>query len=331
MLAPGGKPPPEGHIQRNPDLADVLEVLAAEGPRFFTEGEVGQALLAMPGSALTPADLTAAPVWRQPLLRTRADQTVALNPPPSLGGVQIALALALAPHDPGPVATARALRETARMRADLRIDQNPETAARLLDPALIEGLQKALARKPAQTGTTHISVIAADGSGAALSLSNGAGSGRLIPGTGIQPNNMLGEEDLVPAGPTGWAPGKRLASMMSPTAVRAQDGTLTLLGSGGSNRIRSAITTTLIELIDRGRSPEDALSAPRMHIEGRKLDFEDTGGEEHRAALLAHDSAAKPWPGQHMFFGGVHIVRHGPGGTQAAADRRRDGSALSGP
>ncbi|MEI2643160.1 MAG: gamma-glutamyltransferase [Candidatus Nanopelagicales bacterium] len=50
------------------------------------------------------------------------------------------------------------------------------------------------------TGTTHISVIDTDGLCAALTLSNGLGSGVVLPGTGIHLNNMMGEDDLHPGG-----------------------------------------------------------------------------------------------------------------------------------
>ena len=94
-------------------------------------------------------------------------------------------------------------------------------------------------------GTTHISVVDEDGNVAAMTLSNGEGSGCLIPGTGIMTNNMLGEEDINPAGIDNWQPDRRLGSMMAPTLVLGE-GYQVALGSGGSNRIRSAIVQVLV-------------------------------------------------------------------------------------
>lgn len=324
--------PAEG-ARTNPALADVLEVMALEGPRFFSHGEMAAALAAMPGGAIARDDIAhAAPRWRTPLTHRRQGTEMALNPPPSLGGVQAALALALLDPAPGPVAIARALAEVARQRRALAIDDAPEDAAdRALDPALIVALRRALAAPPAPRGTTHISVVGPDGLGAALSLSNGEGCGRVLPGTGILPNNMLGEEDLVPGGPHGWRPGTRLASMMCPAAARAPDGTLTLLGSGGSSRIRSAIATTALALIDDGLAPEEAVRAPRMHVEDSALHFETGDDAARREALLAAFPDAREWSAPHMFFGGVHIARRGPrGASSAAADPRRDGWAVTG-
>lgn len=335
LHAPDGAAPDAGKILSNRDLADVLEVGALEGARFFVEGEVGQALVGLEGGHISMSALKAArPITRTPLRVTRQGQEIALNPPPSLGGVQIALALTALPAGPGPETVAQCLEEIAMARKARKVDDQPEAAARLLlDPDLVDRLRAALREAPAaRKGTTHISVIDAKGMAVGLTLSNGAGSGRLIPGTGIMPNNMLGEEDLVPGGPTTWAAGTRLASMMCPTWLRAPDGTTTILGSGGSNRIRSALTTTLISLIDEGAPPEEALRTPRMHMEGSALSFEDSDKDEgRRAALLSRWPEATVWDRPHMYFGGVHIARKYPDGrVEAAGDARRSGTSAIG-
>jgi len=255
-----------------------------------------------------------------------------VNPPPSLGGVQIALGLSALPNQPAPGQVAQALSQVAHIRADLDLDADPATAARALDPALVARLRATLEAHPAAVrGTTHISVVDGWGTGAALTLTNGEGCGRLLPGTGIMPNNMLGEEDLVPGGPTSWPPDRRLASMMCPSALRDGDGTLTMLGSGGSNRIRSALTTVMLELIDGGLGLEEALAAPRMHVGGGALDFEDLGNAARREDLLEDWPEATVWAEADFFFGGVHIARRTQSGAvSAAADPRRDGVAVTG-
>ncbi|MEM9778377.1 MAG: gamma-glutamyltransferase [Pseudomonadota bacterium] len=329
--APRGVAPAVGDRAGNAALADVLEVMAHEGVRFVTEGEVAQAVLGLPGTALRAADLVRAqPRWVRPLELSRAGQRIWLNPPPSLGGVQIALALEALPLDPAPEVVARAMVEIAAIRARSGLDAAPEAAAQILEPARVAALRHVLAEhRAAVRGTTHISVVDGAGMGAALTLSNGEGCGRMLPGTGIVPNNMLGEEDLVPGGPTAWVPGRRLASMMCPSVVRGA-GALTLLGSGGSNRIRSALMTVLLELVDRGQAPEAAVRAPRMHVEGTALSFEDTGGEARRAALLDGWPEATVWDAPDFYFGGAHVVRQDPGGVAAAADPRRGGAAVLG-
>src|SRR5207302_1626774 len=82
--------------------------------------------------------------------------------------------------------------------------------------------------------------------------SNGEGSGIVVPGTGLHLNNMLGEQDLNPLGFHRHPPGRRMPSMMSPTMVLGATGPELMLGSGGSNRIRSAITETIVNVRGRG-------------------------------------------------------------------------------
>lgn len=328
-----GAAPAPGTQRANPDLGDVLEVMAFEGPRFFTEGEVAQALVGLPGGALSALDLRRAqPLYRTPLSVERLGHTIALNPPPSLGGVQIALALHMLHRVPDPADMARVLAGVARIRAELHLDADPATAGRALDPDLVARLRASLsAHRAAVRGTTHISIVDNQGMGAALTLSNGEGCGRLLPGTGIMPNNMLGEEDLVPAGPTAWTPDTRLASMMCPVAVRGPEDAVTVLGSGGSARIRSALTTVLVDLVDRDLGLAEALAAPRMHVEDGGLAFEDLGDEEGRAALLGDWPEAAVWQAPNFFFGGVHIARQArSGAVDAASDPRRDGCAVTG-
>ena len=325
-------PAGEGDLLRNPDLADTLETWAAEGPRFAQEGEAGRALLALcaEGGRLGPEDLRRYRAeWRSPLIVPRGPAKVALNPAPSLGGTLIAVALELlADGAPTAAALARAFALTSRARAETGDDR----LAELLSP---EGLARwrALAGLPAAPrGTTHVSAVDGRGMAAALTLSNGEGCGLIAPGTGIMPNNMLGEEDLLPQGLDRWTPDVRLASMMAPTLMRWPDGRVAALGSGGSNRIRSAMAAVIARLAD-GRAPLDlAVAAPRLHVEGREaVDFEDRFPPEEREALLRDWPEARPWPRDSLFFGGVHAVRRAPSGAvEAAADARRDGAVALG-
>src|SRR5207237_323170 len=85
-------------------------------------------------------------------------------------------------------------------------------------------------------GTTHVSVIDADGNAASLSTSTGSGSGVIVPGTGIYMNNMLGEYDLV-AGRT-IPPGRRLASTQP--LLRRRGGSGDLPGRNGRRGGRPA-------------------------------------------------------------------------------------------
>jgi gamma-glutamyltranspeptidase/glutathione hydrolase len=325
-LGGGDKPPAPGTPLANPALADVIETFAAEGPRFVTEGEPAQALIALctQGGHLTAEDLRRyRPEWRMPHETRRGAARIALNPAPATGGLLADLILSLLPDRADPPTLARVLGLADRARTDAG------GPAGLLDPARRAMLAAVLARPQAPRGTTHLSAVDAAGLGAALSLSNGEGCGLVLPGMGIMPNNMLGEADLVPE-PGGFAADVRLSSMMSPAAVQWPDGRVAMLGSGGSTRIPGAVAQVIAGLADHGLHPETAVAAPRLHVHDGMLDHEPLR-EDVAAALRRVWPEARAWDAPSMYFGGVHVVaREAAGGAAAAADPRRDGVAIAG-
>ena len=172
-------------------------------------------------------------------------------------------------------------------------------------------------------GTTHVSVADDEGNIAAMTTSNGEGSGDLVPGTGIQLNNMLGEDDLHPGGFHAAPPGVRVSSMMSPTVVFGPDGRPGLvLGSGGSKRIRTAILQVICAVVDGGLDVGTAVNAPRLHWDTDHVEAEP-GWDPTLIDALAARWPVNVWPELDMYFGGVHAVSS----TGASGDPRRDGSA----
>jgi gamma-glutamyltranspeptidase/glutathione hydrolase len=82
-------------------------------------------------------------------------------------------------------------------------------------------------------------------------------------------------------------------------------------------------------LLDRGMSPEEAVEAPRLHVErDGRVSFEPGLPGEALSALRALGDQAHAWPDRNLFFGGVHAARrHGDGGMEGAGDPRRGGRA----
>jgi gamma-glutamyltranspeptidase/glutathione hydrolase len=173
-------------------------------------------------------------------------------------------------------------------------------------------------------------VIDAEGNAASVSLSNGEGNGYIVGKFGFMLNNMLGEEDLAAGGLHAWREGVRLSSMMAPTLILESDGTVTALGTGGSNRIRTALLQVIVNLLDRGMSLDDAVEAPRLHVEKcGTVSFEPGLPQAAQAEFRALDDKAHAWPARNLFFGGVHTARRNPkGGVEGAGDPRRQGVAL---
>ena len=137
-------------------------------------------------------------------------------------------------------------------------------------------------------GTTHISVCDGEGNAASLSLSNGEGSGYIVPETGIMLNNMLGEDDLHPKGFEWSPPGRRVASTMSPCILLRDGEVVLIVGSGGSKRIRTTLVQVLTAVVDFSKSVREAVDAPRIHWDGEMVQVEPAVrfGRASSAAIL---------------------------------------------
>lgn len=330
------------------DLAGTLEALAVEGPDAVYRGDVGAAIVAHVqehGGAITRRDLEAYRVIRRrPVEISYRSHMFESNPPPSSGGVLVSYGLGLLDRLGPPEARGSALELTriigaldAQTRArDARFTRElyrGGLARRLLSQrtlaAAARRVRGAVAVEPSSPGgTTHISAMDAAGNAASLSSSTGAGSGVVVPGTGIHMNNMLGEYDLQPGGRVPNA-GTRLTSMMAPSIV-SQDGVPRLvLGSAGSVRLRGAVMQVVVNVAGHGMGVEDAISAPRVHVDGEHVHCE--GGHDPAAldelSGAGHDVVR--WRRRNLFFGGVAGVERRPDGTLAAAgDPRRGGFGL---
>jgi len=334
----------ESLVQR--ELADALEILALEGDDLFYRGEMGRLLAercAAAGGSLTRADLERYRVERrEPLELAYRGARVRTNPPPSSGGLLIGFALRLLEAAADLRAAgcgsfahleliALALEATDRVRVEAHLDATTACpdAATLLDPALLERYRRdVLGRSRALRGTTHVAVMDAQGNVATTTVSNGEGCGHVIPGTGIMPNNMLGEEDLNPHGFHTWQPDQRMTSMMAPTVVRFADGRVLATGSGGSKRIRAAILQVLVNLIDHDMDLEAAVAAPRLYVERGLLSLERGMPPRSEERLLQAWPRHRVWDEPNLFFGGAHSVERGPGGFRGAGDPRRGGVCL---
>jgi gamma-glutamyltranspeptidase / glutathione hydrolase len=324
-FAPDGRALREGELFRSSELAETIERFGAEGAAPFYTGDLADAVvdwLGARGGQLTCADLAAyEPAARPPVRATYRGREVLTNPPPSAGGTLLALAMA---------------------RLDERSDGAPsavdivavmEEAQALRTPAFVEGLvepgfaERLLASRLGST--THISVLDADGRACSVTCTNGEGSGVVVPGTGIHVNNVMGEQDLNPLGFFTYPPGRRMPSMMAPTVVLGTDGAVELvLGSAGSNRIRSAILQVIVGVVDHGLQAHDAVVAPRAHFED-DLVYVEPGVDA--AALRDAGREVLAFRDLNLFFGGAQAVERdrATGALSGAGDPRRGGAAVA--
>lgn len=332
LYAPDGRPLGEGDVFRFPELGDALERFAAEGAEPFYRGEIATALSAHVrerGGTLGPTDLAEyGAIERAPIHVPFRGADVLTNPPPSSGGILIAYSLGLLERlgeRSGPEQLVAAIDAANHVRGDEFAEAlyGEHLEGALLDPGGLD-----LRAADLLGSTTHISVLDGDGMCASVTCSNGSGSGVLVPGTGVILNNMLGEEDLNPLGFHAIAPGRRVPSMMAPTVVR-RGGEIELgLGSAGSNRIRSAIVQTVVRAVEQGMSADDAVRAPRLHIEQGVVQAEPGIDEEALARIEARGVRVLRRPRINLFFGGVQAVARDPssGALSGGGDPRRGGS-----
>lgn len=328
VYAPGGRLLGEGERLRNDDLAGALELIGREGAAAMRDGTLGRAIVAHlreRGGLVTAEDVAAYEVVdREPLRVDYRGVTLLTNPPPSSGGTLIAIALRAMEQQASPGD------EVARYRAVVRagVAANAVRDERFhVDLHEEDVVERLWARRP--TGTTHASAVDADGGMASLSSSNGSGSGVMAPGTGILLNNMLGEEDLNPGGFGRTDPGERMTSMMAPSLLLRGGEPVMALGSAGSNRLRSAILQTVVNLVDAGMDVPSAVRHPRVHPEGDGVDVEGGVPEEAVTALLADGHDLRRWGETNLFFGGVSAAGAGRDGLEAAGDPRRGGAAVA--
>lgn len=335
VYAPSGELLKSGETFFMKDFANTLAYLVEAGVQEFYQGEIAHQLVKdcqELGGYLSLEDLKSYQVIeREPLIINYRNNLLLTNPSPSSGGILIAFALELLAKidltniEFGTPNHLQILIEVMRLTNTARNRENVEES--FLNDEHINQYQQQLVRSVNKWGsTTHISVIDAEGNAASTTTSHGEGCGYVIPGTGIMMNNMLGEEDLNPYGFHQWQENVRISSMMSPTIVLKNNQPEIALGSGGSNRIRTAILQVISNIIDFKMPVELAVNSSRIHWENNVLNIEP--GLSNKVANLENDRVVL-WNQQNMFFGGVHTAMELEGIITGAGDRRRNGAIAS--
>lgn len=348
---PGGEILSPGDRLHQPDLGDTLERFAREGADLFYRGDLARALVDFAGGDAGQVTLDDLARYRceerTPVRGAYRDARFWTVPPPAAGGILLAYSLgvldrlaspASRPGGEGLVQLARVMAAADAVR-DRRFHEQLDDPAYQTDLLGDGGLARGIAavgQSPPAGGpsgdpvgsTTHLGTADRDGWMVTVTSSNGETCGHLLPGAGVLLNNFLGEEDL--QGPADLVPGvgSRIRTMMTPTLVRLADGTRVGLGSGGANRIRSALLQGIVHLVDGGADLATAVTHPRIHFEGGVCRVELPGmlaGElEHLERALGRLTR---YDDLHMYFGGLHAVAlRSDGGFGGAGDPRRGGS-----
>lgn len=249
------------------------------------------------------------PRFREPIRTRYRDCEIVGFPPPSSGGVHVAQILNILdrfdlptasrepaglPHllaeamklafadrarwlgDPDFVPVPRGLVSTA-YAAELAGRIDPRAAAPSVEPGTPPGAGTDLFGKH----TTHLATADATGIWVALTatINTTLGSKVVIPGTGVVLNNQMDDFVAQPGatnffGLVGTAanavePGKRPLSSMSPTLVLRNGQPVFSAGAAGGPTIISQTLLAVVQTVDFGRPPAEALAQPRLHHQWR--------------------------------------------------------------
>jgi gamma-glutamyltranspeptidase/glutathione hydrolase len=351
-----------------PELAATLERIAARGADGFYKGETAAAIVAemkSGGGIITADDLAKyRPVWREPLRFAYRGYALASMPPPSSGGIVLAMTAGMlgklelgkvpwygAEHvhwltevwrrafaarnellgDPGYVKDMPIARLVSKDYTDKLFATITDKATPSKDvAALLEG-----------DHTTNLCTV--DGSGMAVALTytlnTGFGSGVTVAGFLL--NNEMDDFSAKPGSPNVFGlvqgvanriePGKRMLSSMSPTIVEDARGQLFMLaGAGGGPRIITAVWQTISNVIDFGRHADVAVGEPRVHHQHLPdvVNVEPQAIDQPAEEALRAMGYSVVWGESHRMFGAITAIVRTASGWDGTSDPRGGGAAI---
>lgn len=343
-----------GDVLRQPALANLIELLAEEGPKGYYEGVVADAIattLQQHGGLMQATDLAAhVGEWAAPMRAPYRDVEIAELPPPTQGVAVLEIMRILDGFDLGalePVDRAHLLIEAVKIGLRDRDDHvtDPAHAAippeALLADAWIEERRAAIdpdwahipePGHPQRGGTAYL--CAADGDGLLVSLiqSNflAFGSGVHVPEWGINLNNRGSSFTLDATRVNALAPSKRPMHTLIPAMV-LRDGVPSLVfGSMGGDAQAQVHAQLLTQIVDDHLDPQAAIDAPRWRIEPLdwKLRAETRSDPEVLVGLAARRHEIMETIDYDPGMGHAHAIAIGPGGYAVATDPRAEGAAV---
>ena len=150
----------------------------------------------------------------------------------------------------------------------------------------------------ADGGTTHISVVDADRNAVGLTQTNMSWSGVIVPGVGVMMNNAMTWFYPGPGTVNSIVPGGRGLNNMTPLILVREGRLHAVLGASGGRRIWSALVQACVNHADFGMELQQAVQAPRLHVESDQVLLDGRFGSHVRAGLekLGHEvTVATPY------------------------------------
>ncbi|NKC11790.1 MAG: gamma-glutamyltransferase [Gammaproteobacteria bacterium] len=175
--------------------------------------------------------------------------------------------------------------------------------------------------------TTTLTTADADGNivAATHTLHSAFGSKVMVPGTGMLLNNTMNIFDPHPGLANSVAPGKRMTSSMSPVIVERDGKPVFALGSVGGTRIFPSVFQAIVNIIDHGMSPQEAVEAPRLWTLGEEVELEAGMHDDVLAALKSRGHRLAPL---NIIGGGMGMIHFGGQCMTGASCWRADGTPI---
>jgi gamma-glutamyltranspeptidase/glutathione hydrolase len=354
VFAPNGRLIEAGDTFAMKDYAETLRRVAEEGPDLLYKGEMGRAIaedFARNGGLITEEDFRGYQIRVNPPIQCDyRGYTICGNLPPGSGPQIIETLNILEGYDLAGMgfgtpeychvmaqAQKAGFADRARYLADPDFESVPVEKLVSKEHAgewreridageefQVPGLDLAESKD-----TTTVSVMDEEGNAIAITHTLGSPcSGVVVEGLGFLFNNSMHVFHPFPGHPNSIAPGKARTTGMSPTIVMKDDKPLLVTSAPGAVKILTGNLQTIVNVVDHGMSAVEAVSAPRIHSEGRWVDVEarlyygikdemERRGHRLKRSSLSYDG----------FFSLVHAVHRDPetGRISGGADPRGRG------
>jgi len=347
LLRPQGHDLVAGDLLRQPAVAGVLQAIADDGEAGFYDGPAAGSLVRFSrahGGLFAPEDFALAQAdWVAPWSGACGDCSVDVMPPNSVG-VLMLQQLARWDHADRPlgeadvapaIEAAIAAIATGRNRVG-DIDRTPCTPEDfgVVPPDHTDAQRARFADSRAGVGDTT-GFVAMDAEGNALAMLQSVfqpfGCGAVDPGTGILLNNRMFDFSPVPGDVNAVAPGVRPSHTLNPWLVRDARGVLAAgVSPGGVSQ-----TTTGFQIasgaMDARTTLGELVARPRWSLARDGTVLLEPGMPATVAeALRARGHAVQENSRHEFYFGSAKVVRrNGSGFIEAAADHRRQATALA--
>jgi len=346
-----GKPKPVGARIVNRAYGATLNAIAFGGADAFYRGPIATEIVRAVRSHASPGDLSEddlagyRPVEREPLCGPYRVWRVCSMGPPSSGGLAVLQILGLLERtafdraSPQSEAALHVYVEASRLAyADrARYVGDPDFVSVPTD-ALLDGgylgrrvkligeraLGLAPAGDPEAPGTTHFTIVDAEGDVVSMTSTVEAAFGSRIMVRGFLLNNQLTDFDFRPGGKNEVAPRKRPRSSMAPTIVFSSEGEVRLaVGSPGGPLIIGYVAKALVGVLDWGLGVQEAIALPNAVNRNGPTELEAGTRYESLAPALrgrGHEVVLRE------MTSGLHGIERVDRRWRGGADPRRDGT-----